>query len=69
MLQRHVWEWCLNEYHNVRVVNDFGSNLPKVLRGGSFSYNQTYARSAARYNHAPYHIRNPYGFRLVLAPI
>ena len=65
----NVWEWCLNEYHNVRVVNDFGSNLPKVLRGGSFSYNQTYARSAARYNHAPYHIRNPYGFRLVLTPI
>jgi formylglycine-generating enzyme required for sulfatase activity len=42
-LAGNLWEWCLNEYAQPRVVDGYGTGASKVLRGGSFLYYQRYA--------------------------
>jgi formylglycine-generating enzyme required for sulfatase activity len=66
----NVWEWCADEYcpYPTTAVTDpagqCGSGL-KVIRGGSWYFDASSARSALRYTHAP-HLRGfSIGFRVV----
>ena len=54
----NVWELCSNK----KTANSF---FPYVLRGGSWSNNYFFCRSAVRYGFNPGDRYNLYGFRLV----
>jgi formylglycine-generating enzyme required for sulfatase activity len=64
----NVWEWCLDDWHNLHPDSDSGRRLSgqkKSLRGGSWSYLPTNCRSAYRLNY-PFHNRiDDIGFRVV----
>ncbi|MEL6526584.1 MAG: SUMF1/EgtB/PvdO family nonheme iron enzyme, partial [Chloroflexota bacterium] len=62
-------EWCLNDYGDSTIVDGFGNEERKVLRGGSFDYYQNFARSSSRNYHFPFNANYSYGCRLVVAPI
>jgi len=64
-LSGNIWEWCLNNYRNTELVDDFSSNQSKILRGGSF-YNSI-TKGEYRYSDAPYRAGHRYGIRLVLS--
>ena len=64
----NVWEWCLNKYEKphelpARIKLDGTSGRP--LRGGSWNYNQDFARAVARYDDHPYLRDRDSGFRVV----
>lgn len=65
----NVWEWCLNDHGNPEIIDGYGNESTKVLRGGSFPFNQDDAASSYRslFNH-PNLDANSYGLRLVLSP-
>jgi formylglycine-generating enzyme required for sulfatase activity len=55
----NVWEWCQDHWHNnyqgapengSAWIDTSGGNRTKVLRGGSWHYNPSGCRSAARFN-------------------
>ena len=68
----NVWEWCEDWYHDsYEGAPDDGSAWDdngsyRVLRGGSWSNNPWYCRSAFRNRNTPYNRYVIYGFRLVL---
>jgi energy-coupling factor transporter ATP-binding protein EcfA2 len=63
----NVWEWCLNKYGEPSNVSLSGTNI-RVLRGGSWNFNQDLARAASRYSDLP-HERNYFsGFRVCCCP-
>ncbi len=71
----NVWEWTRSSYTAYPYDKDDGredltsdSEAPRVLRGGSFGFNQSYARCAVRNNHFPWFADTNFGFR-VCAPI
>lgn len=64
-----IWEWCLNDYRNPNVVFGYSNGKNKVLRGGSFDHNQSFASSSYRLLNAPNRGLNFFGLRLVLCPI
>jgi formylglycine-generating enzyme required for sulfatase activity len=50
----NVWEWCSSLYKDYPYRTDDGredmtSSDARVVRGGSFDYDERYARCAARY--------------------
>ena len=55
----NVWEWNQDRYDD----GDLGSVMSRVLRGGSFSYNALFARSATRFSLEAFD-RGNCGFRL-----
>lgn len=59
----NVWEWCLNEYDRPSNIAPAG-DARRVVRGGSWSGDRTYARAAYRYNLAPGSRSGGIGFRL-----
>jgi formylglycine-generating enzyme required for sulfatase activity len=59
----NVWEWCLNDYENIRTV-DYGNEAKKVRRGGSFNFPQTYATTTFRDIVHPYTRSSFNGMRL-----
>jgi formylglycine-generating enzyme required for sulfatase activity len=66
----NVWEWCEDDYCDYPsgpAVNPLGrcEAEKKVIRGGSWYFNATNARSARRYTHAPHDVGFSLGFRLV----
>lgn len=68
----NVYEWCSDwydaEYYGSSPTSDTtgpGSGSSRVLRGGSWRREATYARSADRYNNAPSGRYNHVGFRVV----
>jgi formylglycine-generating enzyme required for sulfatase activity len=68
----NVWEWTHSlkkeyPYNFNDGREDEKSNGSRVLRGGSFAYDQWYARSAYRYDFNPLSYNNR-GFRVCLAP-
>ncbi|WP_299402150.1 formylglycine-generating enzyme family protein [Acaryochloris sp. IP29b_bin.148] len=72
----NVWEWCLDHSHKSyeNAPTDGSAWLTKdehpkrVLRGGSWSYNPGYCRSATRDHDYPVVTFSLVGFRIVLAP-
>lgn len=60
----NVWEWFLNEYDNPDNIDISNSNR-RVLRGGSWSGNDYYARAARRYFSNPSDRDRYFGGRVV----
>jgi len=70
----NVWEWTNSQYkaypydpQDGREKLDAPDEILRVLRGGSFYYNERYARCAARYGNSPNHWN--LGFRVVVSPL
>jgi formylglycine-generating enzyme required for sulfatase activity len=72
----NVWEWCDDGWHknyekapiNGRSWNENDSqSSTRVLRGGSWSYDSWYCRSAFRYWYRADNLYYNFGFRLVLS--
>ena len=69
----NVWEWCQDHWHpNYTGAPNDGSawvtdnqKTNRVLRGGSWSINSEYCRSAYRINFSPSFCNNAVGFRVV----
>ncbi len=62
----NVWEWTCSKYtnkYNGQEQQCVDSAGYFVLRGGAWSYNATWARSASRINYDPAYRYNNYGFR------
>ncbi len=70
----NVWEWCRDwrgAYHGGSITDPVGpsSGSGRVLRGGSWSLNAGYCRSASRGYYVPSYRDFNFGFRLALVPI
>jgi formylglycine-generating enzyme required for sulfatase activity len=70
----NVWEWCQSKYKPYPYKADDGredlsGEDSRVLRGGSFNYNQRNARGASRYNSRPHDRCHYLGFRVVVSSI
>jgi formylglycine-generating enzyme required for sulfatase activity len=69
----NVWEWCLDHWHgNYEDAPDDASawltddeEASRVLRGGSWSSDPNYCRSASRLNGYPDNVSSSFGFRVV----
>ena len=49
-----VWEWCLNKVEAPEVTRSGARDFnPRVRRGGSWSFDQGFARSASRGRFVP----------------
>ena len=62
-LSGNVWEWCLNGYDdpaNIQIAGTFS----RVLRGGSWIFNNDFARASYRYDLAPGSRYYSVGFRV-----
>jgi|GEM_PF-780681 len=69
----NVWEWCNDWYGSLQdgeVTDPTGpaTGISRVLRGGSFFYNESIARSSFRSGNAPTDRSYNYGFRLARTP-
>lgn len=67
----NVWEWCSDgygDYPTAAVIDPLGlaTGQDRVLRGGSWSNNARWARSADRDGYEPDYRFNSFGFRLAL---
>jgi formylglycine-generating enzyme required for sulfatase activity len=71
----NVWEWCVDHWHEnyegapidgSAWITD-GDNDLRLLRGGSWSYNPRFCRSAYRYWFSPGNRDLNFGFRVVCA--
>ena len=62
----NVWEWCLTRWGDDSTAAE--GDLPRVVRGGAFSYHPDYSQATYRFNFNP-SFRNPFGgFRVVWIP-
>ncbi|PWB73128.1 MAG: hypothetical protein C3F07_10390, partial [Anaerolineales bacterium] len=67
-LSGNVLEWCLNEYEKPEMIG-LSSAKYRVLRGGSWNFDQGLARASSRYYRLDPNFRNyDFGFRLVVRP-
>jgi formylglycine-generating enzyme required for sulfatase activity len=69
----NVWEWTNDRYgpYNPRQdIDPRGSDIggTRVIRGGSWHFDETSARCALRYTHAPQDSGFSLGFRVVGEP-
>ena len=73
----NVWEWCLTKWwgnyegyaKKERELQGVEGTAPRVLRGGSWSYDRADARCAYRYWNSPYLVWYSGGFRVMVSPI
>ncbi len=69
----NVWEWCEDLYSDYPPQGDQSASIlsgpSRVIRGGSWSYNSNYCRSAFRSSRGPGDAYVYVGFRVVLAPV
>lgn len=63
----NVFEWCLNEYRNPEKIALSGWD-DRVVRGGSWFFDQVFAHVAYRYSYGPNSRFDNLGFRLVVRP-
>ncbi len=71
----NVWEWCADNWHNTYEGaptdgsawsnNNDNDNHSRMLRGGSWSFDPWYCRSAGRYYLGPVDRGSLIGFRVV----
>jgi hypothetical protein len=59
----NVWEWCLNEY-DTPSNTELSGDARRVMRGGSWNYEQDEARTAFRGSDVPNYCNYDVGFRL-----
>lgn len=64
-LAETVWEWCLNQFDEPSVNELSTFNAPRVLRGGTWSFNRDGARSTTRFRLTPDNRDGVVGFRVV----
>lgn len=65
-LSGNVWEWCLTKWHRdytVTTNNEAWGVATRVMRGGSFYYDHSYARCAVRSDGDPGYRSDNVGFR------
>ena len=62
----NAWEWCLNEHDRPERTASEGS-ASRVVRGGSWNFDQDFARAACRYYSAPVNRDDLLGFRVLLS--
>ena len=66
----NVWEWCSSNYESYPYRAEDGREAPsdtassRVLRGGSFGFNDDLCRTALRFNYRPSYCLDGLGFRL-----
>ncbi|MBN1119457.1 MAG: SUMF1/EgtB/PvdO family nonheme iron enzyme [Anaerolineae bacterium] len=60
----NVWEWCLNEYHDLQQLAPT-FDAPRVVRGGSWNSKANSARAASRDSRPPHSRGTRNGFRIV----
>jgi formylglycine-generating enzyme required for sulfatase activity len=68
----NVMEWCLDSYGPYQPVwadPYVTGGAERVIRGGCFSFPDTYCRSAYRVSRKPDFTVSCFGFRVVLAPV
>ncbi|MCL5994435.1 MAG: formylglycine-generating enzyme family protein [Chloroflexi bacterium] len=73
----NIWEWCQSKYKSYPYKSDDGrektdpSDDRRVLRGVSWSYDLSLARSPYRFWYFPVYVLDCFGFRVVvrLAPV
>jgi formylglycine-generating enzyme required for sulfatase activity len=65
-LSGNVWELCLNEYDSPQRTQR-GGTATRVVRGGSWDYDLSFARAAYRVHSLPLYRFDNLGFRLVCA--
>ena len=64
----NLYEWCQNDRNDPKIVDGYSNGERKVLRGGSFPYDQDVAAASYRYLYRdPYLDGVTYGCRLVVA--
>lgn len=61
----NVLEWCLNDYANLAVYQDYGGS--KSLRGGDYTSVSQNVSCSARNGNQPYYRGNNFSFRVVYA--
>ncbi len=69
----NVWEWCLDRYASLgtsAVTDPTGASSGsfRVIRGGSYNYDESSCTSSYRYSSNPSYTGYNYGFRLVCFP-
>ncbi len=62
----NVFEWCLNDYEDLEILDGYGNGKHKVVRGSSFYLNRYEARVSFRGSYDPYKWDPNFGFRVVL---
>ena len=80
----NVWEWTSSlwgkEWEKPEFIYPYrpddgrenfgaGNEVCRVLRGGSWSFSQDFARCAYRLRDLPYFRFDDYGFRIVVSPV
>jgi formylglycine-generating enzyme required for sulfatase activity len=65
----NLFEWCLNDHGNPEIIDGYSNEESKVMRGGSFPYNQSNAAASYRYSLNPHYRDYDYGLRLAACPI
>jgi hypothetical protein len=65
----NVWEWCLNKYSSILDIQVDESNDYRVLRGGSFYSNSSFAGNMYRKSSRPFSDSSDFGLRVVIVPI
>jgi len=66
----NVWEWCLTDYDKPEIEaakENIGSDIRRVLRGGSWYDNRGGARAAYRFSYDPNYRDSSIGVRVVLS--
>lgn len=67
----NVWEWCATDYENSATTyerEDLTTSARRVVRGGSWSYYNSYARAVSRRGYTPADRFNGLGCRLLCPP-
>ena len=65
----NVWEWCRSKWtspYNSEEDDEPEANAPRVIRGGSWSSEDSYVRCAVRSKNYPHKSSDQIGFRIVL---
>lgn len=60
-------EWCLNDFADPSVYDGYSNSNPKVLRGGSFNFDQYLDTATIRISQLPSYVNFNIGLRLILA--